>query len=138
MNRSLTKIKYLIDTNYLLENFERLNFDYVGLSITEDIANEYLKHHSSSKLIGSNIEVVKLEDCHYSKIGDIINAHGKNLNFISLYSNKGMADVTSIAYIYEQNNNPDNLFEPNWHLVTTDNTLKDIALEYGINVVNRI
>lgn len=134
-NKSHIK-RYLIDTHCITRDV--LQSEYRNLYVTDDVYEEFTqgdpgRMHQIGK---SNIRKITLKKIHFDEMNDILRSNGEKTDFISLFKNEGMADVSTIAYILGERSleSAGALFIDSWIVVTQDVGLTAVAESYGIEV----
>lgn len=123
-------MKYLIDTNRLKTHIKKSEYN---LCITRDVYNEYVADgEEKSKIKDLSIRILDLNKKHYERLKQVLVKHGDNKNLINLWDGKGTADVTSVAFILAEKENPDSLFSEEYCFVTNDNELFGVCRENNI------
>lgn len=132
-------MKYLIDTNNLIENIHKYKEEDMDFFITEDVRDEYVSSFQrASRLKEANIEIVEFKSWHLERLKEVMAKHGTNTDFIDMFSGKGNADTTLVAYALEENENQESLFPEEWVIITKDKGLTGVAKSYGIKVFGNI
>lgn len=129
-------MKYLLDTNILFSQIDGKTTKHSDLYITEDVAEECIsspERLAQIKVVG--ITTLEIKKKHLEKLKEVLKDHAHNLGLIRLYSGKGKADVTMLAYILAEREKPQTLFymDDDYALVSKDKILTEIAQSYGIN-----
>ncbi len=133
-------MKYLIDTNALLQNIQ--DPESLDLYTIEDVRDEYVfSRTDDSRLKKLGIKILETEVRHLKRLKKVMSIVGKNTDLIRLYTNEGKADVMIIAYILEELENPQNFFDlidNKWTIVTKDNALLEVANYFKIKTIDAV
>lgn len=126
-------MKYLLDKNILAKDLTTNIARRDDLCVTEDVlAETTFTEQEINKIKQAGIKVIKLGKKHLEKLKIVLKEHGDNLKLIDLYTGKGTADVTMLAFVLAERESPETLFDEEYTIVTRDEELKRIASTYDI------
>lgn len=133
-------MRYFLDTNSLTNlviNQARNRGDiYILQDVLEEFSNSTVE---TSRIERSGINIVDLSAKHLEKMKKVLSEHGHNTGLIDLSSGEGKADVSMLAYILSEKENPDSLFAVgDYSIITKDKTLAEVAQNYGIGCLDEL
>lgn len=135
-------MNYLLDTNIIsglptdvVEDFIKLRG---SLYVITEVREELEGAQSRLNLLDqTEVQELEISVGILQKVADLMQQVGKEFNLISLFENKGGADVVMLAHVLYENLRSDTLFKEEWTIVTNDGPLTNTARKFGIRITSR-
>ena len=126
-------MRYLIDANSLSSDLLGYAKGHRNFYVIEDVIDEMRGSDGAQKIRAADIKTIHITKKHIDKLYEILEAHGKNLRLIRLFTNKGAADVLMLAVALADGDGQIRMFDDHdWTIVTRDKGLIETAGKYGI------
>ena len=135
-------MNYLLDTNLIsglptntVKQFIKLRGSlYVVTEVREELEGALSR---LALLDQTEVQELEISAGILQKVADLMRQVGNDFSLISLFENKGGADVVMISHVLYEMRRSDTLFKEEWTIVTNDGPLTIVARRYGIRVISR-